>query len=154
MALPAPQIPDAWQSPDGSRQIPGCSGVREVAGVRVYTIEGSPHVSTSTVLRLSPWGRVEHVPQAALDYGAARGSWVDQACQLVDDGTLDWDGTDWEQRYDGKRMVTRPYVEAYAAWVVDVPPQSTTLDIYLTGERLLREYVAAREAVRKLEEQT
>ena len=120
MALPAPQIPDAWQSPDGSRQIPGCSGVREVAGVRVYTIEGSPHVSTSTVLRLSPWGRVEHVPQAALDYGAARGSWVDQACQLVDDGTLDWDGTDWEQRYDGKRMVTRPYVEAYAAWVQGV----------------------------------
>ena len=41
--------------------------------------------------------------------------------------------------------------EAYAAWVVDVPPQSTTLDIYLTGERLLREYVAAREAVRKME---
>ena len=44
--------------------------------------------------------------------------------------------------------------EAYAAWVVDVPPQATTLDIYATGERLLSEYKAAREAVRKLEEQT
>jgi len=44
--------------------------------------------------------------------------------------------------------------EAYAAWVVDVPPQATTLDIYATGEGLLREYKAAREAVRKLKEQT
>lgn len=41
--------------------------------------------------------------------------------------------------------------EAYAAWVVDVPPQATTLDIYATGERLLSEYKAAREAVRKME---
>ena len=44
--------------------------------------------------------------------------------------------------------------EAYAAWAVDVPPQATTLDIYATGERLLSEYKAAREAVRKMEEQT
>ena len=44
--------------------------------------------------------------------------------------------------------------EAYAAWVVDVPPQATTLDIYTLGERLLSEYKAAREAVRKMEEQT
>ena len=43
--------------------------------------------------------------------------------------------------------------EAYAAWVVDVPPQATTLDIYETGEALLCEYVAAREAVRTLEGQ-
>ena len=43
--------------------------------------------------------------------------------------------------------------EAYAAWVVDVPPQATTLDIYATGERLLSEYKAARERVRTLEDQ-
>ncbi len=41
--------------------------------------------------------------------------------------------------------------EAYAALVVDVPPQATTLDIYATGERLLSEYKVAREAVRKME---
>lgn len=110
------QLPDAWTSPDGTRQIPGCTGVREIAGSRIYTIHDEPYLSTSGVLRLSPWGRVDHVPPAALDYGAARGSWVDRACQLVDDGTLDWHSTEWEQRYDGKRMNLRPYVEAYATW--------------------------------------
>ena len=59
----------------------------------------------------------------------------------------------WSRMFDA-RIRRAEAAEAYAAWVVDVPPQATTLDIYATGERLLSEYVAAREAVRKLEEQT
>ena len=59
----------------------------------------------------------------------------------------------WIAMFDA-RIRRAEAAEAYAAWVVDVPPQSTTLDIYLTGEQLLREYVAAREAVRKLEGQS
>jgi len=51
------------------------------------------------------------------------------------------------------RIARAEAAEAYAAWVVDVPPQATTLDIYATGEGLLREYKAAREAVRKLEDE-
>lgn len=56
----------------------------------------------------------------------------------------------WIAMFDARIRMAEA-AEVYTAWVVDVPPQSTTLDIYLTGERLLREYVAAREAVRRLE---
>jgi hypothetical protein len=56
----------------------------------------------------------------------------------------------WIAMFDA-RIRRAEAAEAYAAWVVDVPPQATTLDIYATGERLLREYVAAREAVCKME---
>jgi len=45
--------------------------------------------------------------------------------------------------------------EAYANWIIDdADPMSTTLEKYREGERLCRAYVAAREAVRKLEEGT
>lgn len=113
-ALP---IPEAWQSVSDDREaIPGCTKKRQVAGANVYTIDGDDFLSTGGVLKLSPWGRIEHVHPAAIAYGAARGSFVDQCCQLVDTGELDWDGTAWEQTFDGKRMNTRPYVEAWASW--------------------------------------
>lgn len=110
-------LPEAWQHPDTGRPLPGCTGVRKVGGVSVYTIDGENWLSTSSVLRLSPWGRIEHVPAAALDYGSQRGSWVDQCCDLVDDGTLDWESTEWAQRINGLRVNLRPFVEAYAAWI-------------------------------------
>lgn len=56
----------------------------------------------------------------------------------------------WSRLFDA-RIRRAEAAEAYAAWVVDVPPQATTLDIYATGEQLLSEYNAAREAVCKLE---
>lgn len=71
---------------------------------------------------------------------------------------IDMEG--WHVPRQGQRPFTAMFyarieqaeaAKAYAAWVVDVPPQATTLDIYATGEGLLREYAAAREAVRKLE---
>jgi hypothetical protein len=42
--------------------------------------------------------------------------------------------------------------EAYLAWILD-PPTSSAMEDYESGLRLRCEYVAAREAVRKLEEQ-
>lgn len=101
-------IPEAWQSSSDDRApIPGCTRVREVAGIRVYTIDGVDYLSTSSVLRLSPWGRLDHVPPAALEYGRVRGQYVDEACRMADDGTLDWDALDPK---------LRPYVEAWERW--------------------------------------
>ena len=114
------QLPEAWAHPETGRVIPNCTGVRTVAGVRVYTIDGEPFVSTSMALRLSPWGRVEHIPPDRLAYGAARGTFVDQACQLYDAGELDWETTPWEQRLHGLPFRPRALVEAYAAWVAGV----------------------------------
>lgn len=109
--------PEVWQSASDDRaSIPGCTQKRNVAGVNVYTIHGDPYLSTGGVLKLSPWGRVDHVPPPALAYGGARGTFVGQCCDLYDQGVLDWEGTEWEQVYDGKRMAPRPYVEAYANW--------------------------------------
>lgn len=56
----------------------------------------------------------------------------------------------WSRMFDA-RIRRAEAAEAYAAWVVDVPSQATTLDTYATGERLLSEYKVAREAVRKME---
>jgi hypothetical protein len=110
-------IPAAWQSASDDREaIPGCTRKRNVAGSNVYTIDGEDYLSTGGVLKLSPWGRVEHVPPQALAYGGARGSFVGLCCDLYDDGDLDWEGTQWEQLFDGKRVNGRPYVEAYATW--------------------------------------
>jgi hypothetical protein len=44
--------------------------------------------------------------------------------------------------------------EAYAAWMVEHAPDTVTWGDYRCGEGLLREYITAREAVRKLEEGT
>lgn len=44
--------------------------------------------------------------------------------------------------------------EAYAAWMVDSTSLSMTPEVFATGERLLRDYLGAREAVRKLEGQS
>jgi hypothetical protein len=44
---------------------------------------------------------------------------------MVDDGTLDWEGTDWDQRYGALPMRVRPHVEAYAAWIADVKVLTT-----------------------------
>ena len=116
----AVQIPEAWQSVSDDRQaIPGCTKKYQVAGVNVYVINGEKYLSTGSVLKLSPWGRIDHVPPAALAYGSARGSWVDECCRMADDGTLDWDGTNWEQTFDGKRMNLRPFVEAWELWKAD-----------------------------------
>lgn len=129
MTAPALQLPEAWAGPDGRMQIPGCTKVREVAGARVYTIHGESYLSTGGVLKLSPWGRIDHVHPAALEYGRARGAWVDEACRLYDEGCLDWDGTAWEQTFDGKRMNLRPFVEAYATWrqTWNVPTETEVL---------------------------
>lgn len=100
--------PEAWQSSSDDRApIPGCTRVREVAGIRVYTIDGVDYLSTSSVLRLSPWGRLDHVPPAALEYGRVRGQYVDEACRMADDGTLDWEALDPK---------LRPYVGAWDRW--------------------------------------
>lgn len=110
-------IPDSWQSVSDDRlAIPGCTRKRNVAGANVYTIDGEDYLSTGGVLKLSPWGRVDHVPPPALAYGAARGSFVGECCDLYDADDLDWEGTPWEQIFDGKRMNCRPFVEAYANW--------------------------------------
>jgi hypothetical protein len=110
-------IPESWQSVSDDRQaIPGCTKKRNVAGANVYTIDGDDYLSTGGVLKLSPWGRVEHVHPSALAYGGARGSFVGLCCDLYDQGDLDWEGTAWEQVYDGKRVNGRPYVEGYANW--------------------------------------
>lgn len=113
-ALP---IPEAWQSVSDDRlAIPGCSKKYNVAGSNVYVIDGDKYLSTGGVLKLSPWGRVDHIHPAALAYGGARGTYVGQCCDLYDVGDLDWELTEWEQIYDGKRMNCRPFVEAYANW--------------------------------------
>jgi hypothetical protein len=111
------QVPESWQAVSDDRlAIPGCTRKRNVAGSNVYTIDGEDYLSTGGVLKLSPWGRVDHVRPEALAYGGARGSFVGLCCDLYDAGDLDWDGTQWEQLYDGKRVNGRPYVEAYANW--------------------------------------
>jgi hypothetical protein len=113
-ALP---VPESWQSVSDDRlAIPGCTRKRNVAGANVYTIDGEDYLSTGGVLKLSPWGRVDHVRPEALAYGGARGSFVGLCCDLYDAGDLDWEATQWEQLYDGKRVNGRPYVEAYANW--------------------------------------
>ena len=43
--------------------------------------------------------------------------------------------------------------EAYLEWILDTPT-SSALEDYQSGLRLRREYVAAREVVRRLEKQT
>jgi hypothetical protein len=113
-ALPAAEsaaagsaLPEAWHDPDARAPIPG-DRVRTVAGVRVHCINGVDYLSTSTVLSLSPWGRTSHVPPAALEYGATRGKYVDQACRFMEAGTLDWEALDPK---------LRPYVESWRAWL-------------------------------------
>ena len=52
------------------------------------------------------------------------------------------------------RIARAEAAEAYADWMIDnADPVSITLEKYGEGERLCRAYVAAREAVRKLEGQ-
>ena len=75
------------------RGLPGATVV-EVGGKRAYEREGELWLSTSTVLSLSPWGHLAHIPPAALEWGATRGTYVHNACELSDQGLLDFAGLD------------------------------------------------------------
>lgn len=108
-------IPEAWQSVSDDRAaIPGCTRKRDVAGTNVYTIDGDDYLSTGGVLRLSPWGRIEHVPPQALEYGRMRGSYVDEACRLLDANDLD---------YAALSPKLQPYVDAWADWMARRSPK-------------------------------
>jgi hypothetical protein len=77
----------------GPRGLPDATVV-EVGGLRTYEREGEIWLSTSTVLSLSPWGNLAHIPPAALEWGATRGTYVHDACELDDQGLLDFDALD------------------------------------------------------------
>lgn len=51
------------------------------------------------------------------------------------------------------RIAQAEAAEAYLEWILDTPT-SSALEDYQSGLRLRREYVAAREVVRRMEKQT
>lgn len=116
-------LPEAWQS-DARPTIPG-DVIRTVAGLRVHHFADRDWLSTSTVLSLTCWGRVEHVPPAALEYGATRGTYVDQACRWDDEGVLD---------YDALCPALRGYVDGWRKFRVEHAPVILGVEELITNK--------------------